>query len=335
MTDRVAPIDAESTIGEWMRHPVGARIIAGIAAQGGISDSALRLARNVPLSRFLSAGGALPDGMIDQLVAQANGGAAPEGVAHTSWTEVVTAGRFDGQTVIVTGAASGIGRAVASRIAREGGRVVAVDLFEERLAEFAASVPGADIVPVAGDITAAESIDRIIAAAGPRIDGLANVAGLLDDFSPIHEVSDETLERVFNVNVFGLIKLTRAVVPFMIEQGYGSIVNIASEAALRGSSAGLAYTASKNAVVGVTKNTAYMYEQHNIRVNAVAPGGTLTGMRPGKVSAFGQVRLDEHIADAPLALPEALAASVTFLLSRDGININGAVLPSDGGESVY
>ncbi|GAA2971519.1 NAD(P)-dependent dehydrogenase (short-subunit alcohol dehydrogenase family) [Microbacterium terrae] len=157
----------------------------------------------------------------------------------------------------------------------------------------------------------------------------------MDDFSPIHEVSDETLERVFNVNVFGLIKLTRAVVPFMIEHGHGSIVNIASEAALRGSSAGLAYTASKNAVVGVTKNTAYMYEQHNIRVNAVAPGGTLTGMRPGKVSAFGQTRLDEHVADAPLALPEALAASITFLLSRDGININGAVLPSDGGESVY
>ncbi|GAA2971512.1 hypothetical protein JOD63_003454 [Microbacterium terrae] len=178
MTDQMTPIDAESTIGEWMRHPVGARIIAGIATQGGISDSALRLARNVPLSRFLGAGGPPPEGMIDNLVAQANGGAAPERVAHTSWTEVVAAGRFDGQTIIVTGAASGIGRAVASRIAREGGRVVAVDLSEERLAEFAASVPEADIVLVAGDITAAESIDRIIAAAGPHIDGLANVAGL-------------------------------------------------------------------------------------------------------------------------------------------------------------
>ncbi|GAA1930809.1 hypothetical protein GCM10009775_23580 [Microbacterium aoyamense] len=335
MTDQITPIDAESTIGEWMRHPAGVRIIAGMAAQGGISDSALRLARNVPLSRFLSAGGPLPDGMIDHLVSQANGGEAPDDVAHTSWTEVVTRGRFDGQTVIVTGAASGIGRAVASRIAREGGRVVAVDLSEDRLAEFAASIPEAEIVPVAGDITSDESIRRIVDAAGARIDGLANVAGLLDDFSPIHEVSDETLERVFNVNVFGLIKLTRAVVPFMIDQKQGSIVNIASEAALRGSSAGLAYTASKNAVVGITKNTAYMYERYNIRINAVAPGGTLTGMRPGAVSAFGQARLDEHIADAPLALPEALAASITFLLSRDGININGAVLPSDGGESVY
>lgn len=213
--------------------------------------------------------------------------------------------------------------------------MIAVDLFADRLQDVAESLREGTIVPVAGDITSAHDITRIIEAAGLQIDGLANVAGLLDDFSPIHEVSDATLERVFNVNVFGLIKLTRAVIPRMMERRRGSIVNIASEAALRGSSAGLAYTASKNAVVGVTKSTAYMYEPYGIRVNAVAPGGTLTGMRPGQTNEFGQARLDEHIADAPLALPEALAASITFLLSDDGVNITGAVLPSDGGESVY
>lgn len=181
-------------------------------------------------------------------------------VPHNSWTERITGGRFDGKTIIVTGAASGIGRAVASRIAREGGRVVAVDLSAEKLADFAGTFPDGSIVPVAGDITSADDIARIVATAGERIDGLANVAGLLDDFSPIHEVSDEVLERVFNVNVFGLIRLTRAVVPFMLAQKSGSIVNIASEAAIRGSSAGLAYTASKNAVMGITKNSAYMYQ---------------------------------------------------------------------------
>lgn len=145
--------------------------------------------------------------------------------------------------------------------------------------------------------------------------------------APIHEVSDAVLERVFNVNVFGLIRLTRAVVPLMMERRHGSIVNIASEAALRGSSAGLAYTASKNAVIGITKNTAFMYEQYGIRVNAVAPGGTLTGMRPGTTSEFGQVRLNSNVADVPIALPEALAAPITFLLSDDGVNVSGAVPP--------
>lgn len=337
MSTNHAPIDGSSTLGEWLAHPAGAQIIAGIAQSGGMSESALRLARNVPLERFLGAGGALPDGFIDGLVAKANGGVSPDAtsVPRSAWTEKVTGGRFDGKTVIVTGAASGIGRAVASRVAREGGRVIAVDLSAERLAEFADSLSDNAIVPVAGDITSSEDIERIVQAAGERVDGLANVAGLLDDFSPIHEVSDAVLERVFNVNVFGLIRLTRAVVPLMLEQRSGSIVNIASEAAFRGSSAGLAYTASKNAVIGITKNSAYMYEEYGIRVNAVAPGGTLTGMRPGKTSEFGQRRLDEHIADAPLALPEALAASITFLLSDDGVNVNGVVLPSDGGEHVY
>ncbi|MGO7983326.1 SDR family NAD(P)-dependent oxidoreductase, partial [Rhizobium johnstonii] len=87
--------------------------------------------------------------------------------------------------VIVTGAAGGIGRATASRIAREGGRVIAVDISADRLTDFAASLPDADIVSVAGDITQQDDVDRIAAAAGERIDGLANVAGVTDDTSPL------------------------------------------------------------------------------------------------------------------------------------------------------
>ncbi|KAA9106546.1 SDR family NAD(P)-dependent oxidoreductase [Microbacterium rhizomatis] len=336
MTDELTLLNGDSPIGAWQAHPIGAQIIAGIAAQGGMNEQAIRLMRNIPLERLINANGTAPEGLLDSLVAKVNSGQTPDPDAvPTSWAEKITPGRFAGETVIVTGAASGIGRAVASRVAREGGRVIAVDVSEARLDSFVASLPDASITGVAADITSAEGIDRILAATGGRADGLANVAGLLDDFSPIHEVPDAVLERVFNVNVFGLIRLTRAVVPLMMERRSGSIVNIASEAALRGSSAGLAYTASKNAVVGITKNTAFMYEQYGIRSNAVAPGGTLTGMRPGNVSEFGQERLNTHVADAPLALPEALAASITFLLSSDGVNVNGAVLPSDGGESIF
>lgn len=144
-------------------------------------------------------------------------------------------GRFAGKTVIVTGAASGIGRATASRVAREGGRVIAVDISAEKLDAFAADLRGAaaEIVTVAGDITAQESVDAIVAAAGARIDGLANVAGINDDFSPLHETTDAMWERVMGVNVTGAFTLTRAVLPAMIAAGAGSIVNIASEAGLR------------------------------------------------------------------------------------------------------
>ncbi|MFG6493707.1 SDR family NAD(P)-dependent oxidoreductase [Microbacterium sp. P03] len=337
MTDTTPLLSARSTIGAWLAHPVGSQIVAGIAGQAGIDDSALGLMRNIPLERLLSAGGEPPAGLVESLESKVNGGEVPEPDAVTGlgWTEVITTGRFTGKTVIVTGAASGIGRAVASRVAREGGRVIAVDLFQDRLDAFASSLPDADITAVAADITNSGDIARIIDSAHGRADALANVAGIIDDFSPIHEVSDIVLERVFNVNVFGVIRLTRAVIPLMIEARRGSIVNIASEAALRGSSAGLAYTASKTAVLGITRSTAYMYEKFGIRVNSVAPGGTLTGMRPGATSQFGQARLNEHIADAPLALPEALAASIAFLLSDDGVNVSGALLASDGGESVF
>lgn len=173
--------------------------------------------------------------VVDDLVLQANGGVAPGESAPTGWVEKVTPGRFAGKTVIVTGAASGIGRATASRVAREGGRVIAVDISAEKLDAFAADLRGAaaEIVTVAGDITAQESVDAIVAAAGARIDGLANVAGINDDFSPLHETTDAMWERVMGVNVTGAFTLTRAVLPAMIAASAGSIVNIASEAGLR------------------------------------------------------------------------------------------------------
>lgn len=337
MTEQNEALTANSTIGAWLQHPAGAPIVRGIAEQAGMDARALAVLRKVPLGRLIASSPNAPEGLANTLVAQANNGRIPSDDEATGlgWAERITPGRFIGKTVIVTGAASGIGRAVASRVAREGGTVVAVDISGDRLDGLVVELDGHEVRPVAGDITVEDGIARIIAATRGRVDALANIAGLLDDFSGIHEVSDAVLERVFNVNVFGLIRLTRAVVPLMIKAGTGSIVNIASEAALRGSAAGLAYTASKNAVVGITKSTAFMYEPYGIRTNSVAPGGTLTGMRPTNTNEFGQKRVNSHGADVPIAVPEALAASITFLLSDDSVNINGVVLPSDGGESVF
>jgi NADP-dependent 3-hydroxy acid dehydrogenase YdfG len=122
--------------------------------------------------------GQLPQSVLDDLVLQANDGIAPVEDQETGWVEQITSGRFTGQTVIITGAASGIGRATASRVAREGGTVIAVDISAERLESLKAALPQTDIVAVTGDITRQDDIDGIVATAGDKIDALANVAGI-------------------------------------------------------------------------------------------------------------------------------------------------------------
>ncbi|GIE75658.1 hypothetical protein Aph02nite_16080 [Actinoplanes philippinensis] len=329
------PLTATSTVGEWLDHPVGGPALGGLLAAGGADPSMLAPVRGLPLRQMVELSqGTMPQSVIDDLVLQVNGGVIAEATAESGWTEQIVDGRFLGRTIIVTGAASGIGRATASRIVREGGRVIGVDITAGKLAEAEAEL-GDSFVAVAADITRSGDIDRVVAAAGDRIDGLANVAGVVDDFSPIHETSDEVWEKVFAVNVDGLFRLTRAVVPAMLAAGHGAIVNIASEAGLRGNAAGVAYTASKHAVIGITKNIAFMYGQHGIRTNAVAPGGVATGMAPAGQSEFGRGRTGPFLQLIPgVAQAAHLAASITFLLSDDGVNLNGVVLPSDGGWSV-
>ena len=254
---------------------------------------------------------------------------------EATWQETITNGRFAGKTVIVTGAGSGIGQATALRIAREGGRVIAADISKERLDDLVAENAGLDLVPVAGDISTEETVAAVLTAAAGRVDALANVAGIMDNFAPIHEVDDDLWDRVFRINVTALMRLTRAVVPLMLEAGSGSVVNISSEAGIRGSAAGAAYTASKHAVVGLTKNSAVIYGPKGLRFNAVAPGPTITGI----VANFGSQMAAERLgplmqANIPTPASAAqLAASITFLLSRDSVNINGAVVASDGGWS--
>lgn len=330
-------LTAGSTIGDWLAHPEGGPALRGLLGQGADFDEAqLAPVRGLPLGQLVALSqGQLPQEAVDALVLQVNGGVAPaEDTDSGVWREQITAGRFAGKTVIVTGAASGIGRATAARIAREGGRVIAVDITADGLKTLADDL-GDAIVPVTADITSDAGIAEIVTAAGDRIDGLANIAGVVDDFTPVHETSDQVWARVFAVNVDGVFKLTRAVVPTMLNARRGAIVNVASEAALRGNAAGVAYTASKHAVVGITKNTAFMYGGEGLRVNAVAPGGVATGMRPTNQSPYGLGKTGPFLKLIPgVAAAEHLAASITFLLSDDGVNLNGVILPSDGGWSI-
>ena len=355
-------LTGDDSIKTWLEHPVGGPILRDLLAQSGQDADVLRPVQRLAIKRLIKLSkGRFSQEMVDELVARAAAGDVPVSAAgqqtdatsgsdatdadaaastpetaveQPEWVERLDQGRFAGKTVIVTGAGSGIGRATASRIAREGGRVIAVDVSQERLDEFAGEHAGADIVTLVADITDDAKVAEIVAAAGGRIDGLANIAGIMDDMTPIGELTDAVWKRVFAVNVDGTMKLMRAVVPAMLAQGYGSIVNTASEAALRGSAAGVAYTASKHAVVGLTKSTAFMYGPSGLRVNAVAPGPTITNIEAHFASPLGAQRVRQAMALLPdAAEAEALAASITFLLSDDGVNINGVVLASDGGWS--
>ncbi|MCD9095390.1 SDR family oxidoreductase [Luteimonas fraxinea] len=249
------------------------------------------------------------------------------------WQEVVTPGRFTGLKVVVTGAGSGIGLATALRIVREGGRVVASDLDAGRLDALRAAQPEV-IVPVAGDITDDAHLAAIIAACDGSLDGLVNNAGIIDGFTALGDTSDTLWARVMDVNLNAPFKLTREALPMLQRSGAASVVNVASEAGLRGSTCGTAYTTSKHALIGMSKSAAFFYP--GVRVNVVAPGAVATNIVGTVASewAYARAQAVNTAIGPPQAQSDQVAASITFLLSRDATNLTGAVLPSDGGWSV-
>src|SRR6478609_9460462 len=181
-------LTGDTSIADWLADPTGNAILTDMLAQGGQTPDAFKPVRRLAIKRLVKLSqGAFTQQMLEDLVARAAAGDVPAGSAAPAidtegdeapvsavplreWTERINEGRFTGQTVIVTGAGSGIGRATASRVAREGGRVIAVDVSQERLDEFVAEHPGADIVSLTADITDDSGIARIVEAAGETID---------------------------------------------------------------------------------------------------------------------------------------------------------------------
>lgn len=240
---------------------------------------------------------------------------------------------FHRRSAVVTGAGSGIGRATALALAWAGASVVAVDMAESGLAAVE-RLGGPEIHALAADITDPATPAQILARAGGRVDVLINVAGIMDGFLAAHEVDDETWDRMLAVNLTAPQRLMRAVLPGMLEAGRGTIVNVASEAGLKGGCAGAAYT-SKHGLVGLTRNTAFLYATKGIRVNAVAPGPVATGLRPDFRSSLAAERLPDLIkaSISGIATAEQIAEAVLWLAGPASGNVTGAILASDGGWS--
>jgi NAD(P)-dependent dehydrogenase (short-subunit alcohol dehydrogenase family) len=171
-------------------------------------------------------------------------------------------------------------------------------------------------------------------AAHGRIDVLANVAGIMDWFLPAHEVDDDTWDRVMAVNVRGPMTLCRKVLPGMMERKSGAIVNVGSAASQGGGSAGVAYTASKHALLGLTRSIAWTYRAEGIRCNIICPGGVATNIISTATprSQWGLERVSAfHALGVRTADPDEVAALISWLASDEASNVNGAVVTVDAG----
>jgi NAD(P)-dependent dehydrogenase (short-subunit alcohol dehydrogenase family) len=251
--------------------------------------------------------------------------------------------RFEHQVALVTGAASGIGRALVQRLVAEGAAVVAVDIMEAPLEALVADLreQGARITGCIANVASDPDVETMLNTATStygRLDILCNNAGIPDLLMPAAEVPLDLWERVLAVNLNGPFLACRRAIPLFLEQGGGTIINTASEAGLRGGAAGTPYTVSKHAIVGLTRSIAFHYGERGIRCNAVCPGRVATALGvgngvPREAGLSRVLSLLQGSAPSRSATPEEIAAALAFLASNEASFINGAILPVDGGWS--
>ncbi|AHE54664.1 SDR family NAD(P)-dependent oxidoreductase [Sphingomonas sanxanigenens] len=252
--------------------------------------------------------------------------------------------RFQNRAILVSGGASGIGRATAARLVEEGAQVLCADINLAGAEETAASLAGTgaesggSCAAIALDVTDPAACDAAVAAAVERfgrLDGLANVAGI-GCFGHVATTSDAEWARVIAVNLSGVFRMTRAALPPLTETK-GAIVNIASAAGLVATPYAAAYSASKSGVLGLTRTVAAEYATRGLRVNAICPGAVDTPLIAGGFDAIDGVDMGLFSRMTPLlgpmAQPADIAAAVAFLLSDDARFVTGAVLAVDGGQT--
>jgi NAD(P)-dependent dehydrogenase (short-subunit alcohol dehydrogenase family) len=245
--------------------------------------------------------------------------------------------RFEGKTAIVTGAASGIGRATAVRLASEGAQVACLDIDLDKVSETAAALVtlGAKAVAyrcnVMEESDVNETVDEVASSLGrPAV--LCNVAGI-GTFLHTIDTTYDTWQRIIGVNLTGTFLMTKAALPHMLHPHGGSVVNVASTAGLMGSAYSAAYCASKGGVVMLTKALAVEFAGRGVRVNAVAPGGVDTPLLGNFALPEGAdpKHLTKMMSRMGFCTPDQVAAAIAFLASEESAYTTGAVLSVDGG----
>ena len=242
------------------------------------------------------------------------------------------------RVALVTGGGGGIGGAIAAELAAGGHAVAVADLRAAAAGEVADALVagGGRAAPVEVDVTDGESVARAAAAAEERlgpVDVLVNAAGW-DELRPFVETDADFWERVIAINFTGCLHTTRALLPGMIERGFGRIVNVASDAGRVGSSLESVYSGAKGGVIAFTKTIAREAARHGVTANAVCPGPTRTPMLEGMTAEGGEKLVDALVRAVPmrrLGEPEDVAFAVAFLASDRAAYVTGQTLSVSGG----
>lgn len=242
---------------------------------------------------------------------------------------------YQGQLIFITGAASGIGQAQAEAFLKNGAIVFGYDLNESGLQKLVQKYP-TSFTYLVGSVSQKESINQAVKHVidkFKKIDILLNTAGVLDDFKATLETDEALWDKVMNTNIKGTYLITNAVLPYMLEQKHGVVINMASIAGLVGGGGGAAYTASKHAIVGYTKQLDLDYVRQGIRANAIAPGAIKTPMNAADFKGNGTTAnwVKEETPANRWANPDEVANLTLYLASESASYMHGTVIPIDGG----
>jgi NAD(P)-dependent dehydrogenase (short-subunit alcohol dehydrogenase family) len=249
--------------------------------------------------------------------------------------------RLQGKVAIITGAASGIGRAMALKFLREGAIVVAVDNRLPELNELTSLAPSdAVLVTCQADVGERADLEKSIADTVrrfSRLDILCNNAGVSDGFTPVADLTDALWEHVLKVDLTSAVIACRFAIPSMIRDGGGVILNTASIAGFRGGRSGTAYTVAKHGLIGLTRSIASFYGAVNIRCNAICPGSVDTNVLRGvEVHPAGLALRERGYATKPrVAQADDIADVGVFLASDEARYVNGAVIVADAGWTTF
>ncbi len=251
--------------------------------------------------------------------------------------------RIENKVAIITGAASGMGKEIALLFASEGAKVVVSDLKLEAAQVVVDEIEskGGTALAVKADVAKEEDVQNLVDTTVNTygtLDILINNAGIMDNFEPIEAVTDERWDKIMGINAMGPLRTIRKAIPIFKEKKQGVIVNIASAGGLNGSRAGVIYTASKHAVVGITKNVGFQYAKLGIRCNAIAPGAVKTNINSSITAPneFGMERAMVGMGLSPRTGEANEIANVAlFLASDESSFVNATTIAVDGGWTAY